>query len=184
MPRHFTRRSLLGTAAVAAVAGGLPSAARSAPPEADLAWIRLLIAAELLAVDFYTEFMSRLPASARSDARRILADEKVHYRALAQLISAFGGVPATRADIEFTYPSVRAPEIAFRIERLLTGAYVGAAVAIQDESLRLPIAQIAVNETQHAAVWSRMEGHGVVGSAFGPALSLAEAAGVLGLYEE
>lgn len=184
MPRHFTRRSLLGAAAVAAVAGGLPASARSAPPEADLAWIRLLIAAELLGIDFYTEYASKLPAAARRDARRILSDERVHYRALSQLISAYGGIPATRADIEFTYPSVPAPEIALRIERLLTGAYTGAAAAIEDESLRLPVTQIAVNEAQHAAVWARFEGRNIVGSPFAPALSLDEATGVLGLYEE
>jgi hypothetical protein len=49
----MSRRVLLQAGAAAVVAGGLAGRAAAAPPDGDLAFVRLLLATELLADDFY-----------------------------------------------------------------------------------------------------------------------------------
>ncbi|HZT92185.1 MAG TPA: ferritin-like domain-containing protein [Gaiellaceae bacterium] len=157
----------------------MPALARSAAPDLDLAWLRLLTAAELLAIDFY----GRTAATAAIPARQLLADERAHYHALAQLLTRAGATPATAADIDFSYPRRPHAELALRIERLMLGAYVGAAVSLQTPELRLAVTQVAANEAQHVAVWSRLEGRGPVGPAFAPALTIAAASNALAEFE-
>jgi hypothetical protein len=181
MPRHFDRRAFVGAAAGAAVAAAAPGLARAAAgPDADLAALRLLIAGELLAIDFYGH--ASLGREGASAARAALGDERAHYDALAQLLSSFGGTPATAADIDFSYPRAPAAALALRIERLLAGAYVGAAATMQVPALRVAVAQIAATEAQHVAAWLRLEGRGPFGPAFAPALSLEQASDELGAF--
>jgi hypothetical protein len=180
MPRRFTRARFVAAGAAAGAAAVFPALARATAPDLDLAWLRLLIAGELLAIDFYDRARAKLPAA----ARQLLADERAHYGSLAELLATQGGGPAaTAGDIDFSYPHRPAPELALRIERLLAGAYVGAAVGLQTPELRLAVSQIAGNESQHAAVWSRVEGRGAVGPAFAPALTIDDASNALGEYE-
>ena len=106
----FLRRGAVGGGALLVSASGLaavaPAAWADTPPTGDLAYLRLLIAAELLAVDFQSRALAsrKLRHEARSLLRQIKADENAHYTQLANLLTGAGGTPATSADIDFRYP--------------------------------------------------------------------------------
>src|ERR1700674_2867081 len=110
MPMQLlTRAGLLrrgaGVALAASAAGALArTAAADAPPDADLAWGRLLIATELLADDFYTRSIGTGGAT-QATLHEARADERAHYAALAAILSAAGQTPATADDIDFSYPT-------------------------------------------------------------------------------
>jgi hypothetical protein len=177
----MTRGAFVAAAAGAAV---LPGRALAAAPDLDLASLRLLIGAELLAIDFYGRAAAQLRGVPRARAAQALADEHAHYAALAGLLAQNGGGPAATADdIDFSYPKAPPAVLALRIEQLLAGAYVGAAAAVQTPALRLAVAQIAANEAQHVAAWAELEGRGPIGSAFAPSLTLEAASDALGAYE-
>jgi hypothetical protein len=179
MPRHLTRAGFVAASAAAGAAAAFPALARAAAPDLDLAWIRLLIGAELLAIDFYGR-----AKHLTTPAKQLLADERAHYDSLAQLLAGQGGgAAATAGDIDFSYPRTPEPVLALRIERLLLGAYVGAGASLQTPALRLAVAQIAANEAQHVSVWSAREGRGAVGRPFAAALTIDAASNALGEYE-
>jgi hypothetical protein len=70
----------------------------AAPPDADLAYLRLLVGAELLTQDFLSKHKGD-PLIAQ-----MLADDGAHYRALANLLAQAGVQAATADDVDFTYP--------------------------------------------------------------------------------
>jgi len=160
-------------------------------PDGDLAYLRLLIAAELLAVDFQSRALGsgKLRHSAHTLVRQIRSDENAHYDSLAALLTAAGGTPATSADIDFLYPkrSFRTQaavlKLAGRLERLLVGAYLGAVESVETSALRLPIGQIAANEAQHAGALAGLRGEPVVGKAFAPALAMGAVSDALDAFE-
>jgi rubrerythrin len=189
------RRGAVGGGAVLVSASGLaavaPLARADTPPDADLAYLRLLIAAELLAVDFQSRALTsgKLRREAHSLFRRIRSDESDHYKRLARLLTAAGQTPATANDINFSYPkgsfhsqgSILA--LAGRLEHLMLGAYLGAVESVETPSLRLPIGQIAANEAQHQSALAALDGRPVVGKAFAPALQIAAVSNALGRFE-
>jgi hypothetical protein len=189
------RRGAVGTGVVLVSSSGLSVFAAPASaatlPDADLAYLRLLIAAELLVLDFQTQALAsgKLRRAASSLARRIRADENAHYKELATLMTAAGQTPATAGDIDFSYPkgSFRSEssitKLAGRLEHLLVGAYVGAIASVQTPQLRLPIGQIAANEAQHAGALAALRGRPAVGNAFAPALPLAAVSDALDEFE-
>ena len=200
MSTEFTRAGLLrrgavGGGALLVSASGLTAFAGAASaatiPDADLAYLRLLIAAELLALNFQGTALAsgKLRHDARPVIRKMRADEKAHYTKLAGVLTAAGGTPATSGDIDFTYPrkSFRSQasilRLAEQIERLLLGAYLGAVENVETPELRLPIGQIAANEAQHAGALAELAGGGVVGRAFAPALQMAAASDALDRFE-
>ena len=67
------RRGAVGSGALLVSASGLaalaPVASADTPPDADLAYLRLLIAAELLVVDFQTQALSERQAAAPASTR-------------------------------------------------------------------------------------------------------------------
>src|SRR6058998_1220307 len=75
----------------------LPSVAAAAPPDGDLAYLRLLLAAELLAVDFSRQALHELPPRPAQAYRRILLDEKQHAAQLGKLLTAAGQTALTAA---------------------------------------------------------------------------------------
>ena len=161
-------------------------------PDGDLAYLRLLIAAELLTIDFQGNALSsgKLQRNgARALFRRIRADEKAHYAHLAALMTAAGQTPATSADIDFTYPkgSFRSRaaivKLAGRLERLSVGAYVGAVENVETPALRLPIGQIAANEAQHEGALAVLAGRSAIGKAFAPAMQIAAVSDALDEFE-
>lgn len=172
---------LLGGGAVLASASGLgafaPAAFADGVPEGDLAYLRLLIASELLAIDFYGHLTGPcvLRQPAKAVARRIGADESDHYRLLAALMMADGQTPATGGDIDFSYPArtfaTRREILRFakELERLLAGAYVDALQHVQTPEYRATMAQILASEAQHHGAIAALWGEPVIGK---PALPI------------
>jgi rubrerythrin len=193
----FLRRGAVGSGALLVSASGLSTigladaSADTTPPDADLAYLRLLVAAELLAVDFQTRALSgrKLHHAAHALVRRIRSDERTHYAHLAAALTAAGQTPATADDIDFSYPkgSFRSQSsilrLAGRIERLMVGAYLGAIENVETPELRLPIGQIAANEAQHQGAFAALTGGSAVGKAFAPAMQIGAVSDALDQFE-
>jgi hypothetical protein len=190
------RRGAAGGGALLVSASGLTAFAGAASaatiPDADLAHLRLLVAAELLALDVQARALAggKLRHDARPVIRRMRADEKAHYTRLASLLTAAGQTPATAGDFDFRYPSrsfhsqASILRLAQVIERLLLGAYLGAVENVETPGLRLPIGQIAANEAQHSGALAILAGGAVIGRAFAPALQMEAASNALGRFED
>jgi hypothetical protein len=197
--RRLTRTSLLrrgaaGGGALLLAGPGAAALARpavGAVPDGDLAYLRLLIGVELLAVDFHTQALAsgKLGAASTPLVKKILADEKAHYAGLAQLVTGAGQIPATADDIDFAYPkntfSTEATilKAANTTESIALGAYLGAIESVQSSVLRLPIGQIAANEAQHLSAVSARAGRRQVGRPFAAALDIDAASSALDVYE-
>jgi len=190
----LVRRGAAGGMALVAgsVWGGAAQAASGAtPPDGDLAYLRLLIAAELLEADFEAEVIAsgKLDAGGSSVLRQMAADDKAHYAGLASLIAGAGQTPATAADIDFAYPNgtfATAASIvkqAVMLEQLLLGAYLGAVENVQTPRLRLPLGQIAANEAQHTGALATLAGRPVIGPAFAPSLQIGAVSDALDAFE-
>src|SRR5262245_30426880 len=69
-------------------------------PSSDLAYARLLVGAELLAVDFYSQATAAANAgpSVAWYLKRALANEKDHYASVSQILSGAGLTPAVADD--------------------------------------------------------------------------------------
>lgn len=181
--------ALLTTGAAGALLAGTAGAASL--PDNDLAYLRLLIGAELLASDFQSTAQSsgKLSSTAASMMKQMAADEGAHYAGLANLVSAAGQTPATSDDIDFAYPKKTfisqgsILKAAWAIDSLTLGAYLGAVENVQTPQLRLPIGQIAANEAQHLSAMAPMLGRPAIGHAFAPSLSIATVTAALDEYE-
>ena len=192
----FLKRGAVGGGALLVSVSGFAAVAEAASadtiPDADLAYLRLLLAAELLAVDFQTRALgsSELHGhAAHSVFRRIRADERAHYSRLASLLTAAGQTPATSGDIDFSYPkgSFRSRasivKLAGRLEHLMVGAYVGAVENVETPAIRLPVGQIAANEAQHSGALAALSGRSVIGKAFAPAMQMGAVSDALDEFE-
>jgi hypothetical protein len=188
------RRGAVGGGAVlsGSVFGVLTGqAAAATPSDNDLAYLRLLVAAELLTADFQAKALASKKLSGRAKAvvRKIAADEKAHYARLAQLVTAAGQPPATAGDIDFSYPKhsfasqTSVLKLAAEIETIVLGAYLGAIESVEEPELRLPIGQIAANEAQHAGALSALRGRTMIGRAFAPFLQIDAASAALDRFE-
>lgn len=192
---EFVRRGVVGGGALIVSASGLavlPAVASADTlPDGDLAYLRLLIAAELLAVDFQTAALEsgKLHHAGQTLIRKIRSDEAAHYKHLAALLTAAGQTPATSADIDFSYAKgtfrsqASVMKLAGRLERLQLGAYLGAVESVETPELRLPIGQIAANEAQHAGALAGLRGESVVGKSFEPALPMGAVSDALDTFE-
>ena len=93
------------------------------------------------------------------------------------------------ADIDFAYPKgsfhseSAILKLAGRLERVLVGAYLGAAENVETPGLRLPIGQIAANEAQHVGALEALEGRSPIGKPFAPALQIGAVSDALDEYE-
>ena len=192
---ELLRRGAGGGAALVASGTGLAAlaapATADAVPDGDLAYLRLLVAAELLKADFASSALrtGKLSGSTARLLRRMRSDDGAHYKRLAALMTDAGQQAATAADIDFSYPSgtfKSTSSIArrgFRIATVALGAYLGAIENVQTSSLRLPLAQIAANEAQQVAALAPLAGRPSVGAAFAPALPIAVVSAALDGYE-
>jgi Ferritin-like domain len=193
---ELVRRGVVGGGALIVSASGLAvlpavASADGTLPDGDLAYLRLLIAAELLAVDFQTRALGsgRLGRAAHTLLRRVRSDETAHYDKLAAVMTAAGQAPATAADIDFSYPkggfrtSRSITTLAARLEHLLVGAYVGAVENVETAHLRRSIGQIAASEAQHQAGLAALHGESPVGKAFAPVLSIGQVSNALDEFE-
>src|SRR2546429_4126999 len=106
---RFSRAGLVrrgAAAGAAAVVSGTiwgtlaRAAAATTLPDADLSYLRLLIAAELLEADFQAQALrsGKLDQRGSSLLRQMAADEKAHYKGLSNLMVAAGQTPATSDD--------------------------------------------------------------------------------------
>ena len=192
----FLRRGAVGGSALLVSASGLSTlgladASAATPPDGDLAYLRVLIAAELLAVDFQAKALRsrELRHAAHELLARIKADEKKHYTQLAALLNGAGQTPAAPGDIDFSYPNgtfrSQAPitRLAGRLEHLMVGAYLGAVESVETPELRLTIGQIAANEAQHQGAFAALHGRSVVGKPFAQALQIGAVSDALGEFE-
>ena len=117
MTVSLTRAALLGRGArggaALVVAGGavgaLAETASADPlPDQDLAYARLLVGAELLASDFYTQAIAASNdrrRRSRSTSKRAYLNEQEHYQSVAGILSGAGQTPAVSADVDFSYPT-------------------------------------------------------------------------------
>ena len=192
---ELLRRGAGGGAVLLASGAGLaafaaPAAAEDVP-DGDLAYLRLLVGAELLKADFASSALrsGKLRASGARLFRRMRGDDTAHYKRLAALMAAAGQQPATAADIDFSYPSGTfrsASSIAkrgFRIATVALGAYLGGLENVQTSSLRSALARITANEAQQVSALAPLAGHPSVGAAFAPALPIASVSAALDEYE-
>ncbi|HEY5294972.1 MAG TPA: ferritin-like domain-containing protein [Gaiellaceae bacterium] len=199
--RRFSRHELLSRGAkggsVLLLAGsafgasaGIARATTTAFPDNDLAYLRLLITAELLGGDFYANAIQAQPygAAGSKSLTRARFNEGEHYASLASSITASNQVPATADDIDFVYPkdtyasAGSITKLAVELETLFLGAYLGAVAAVQDRSLAQPLARIAANQAQHLTVFSQLLGRDGFGLSFPAVLSIGEASDALDRY--
>jgi rubrerythrin len=193
---ELLRRGAVGGGALLVSASGFAGLAGTAeaavPPDADLAYLRLLIAAELLAIDFQTHALASHKLrhdGAAALIKKMRTDENAHYTKLAAVLTAAGQTPATSADIDFAYPkgSFRGQgsilKLAGRLERLMVGAYLGAVENVETPDVRGSIGQIAANEAQHEGALAALAGRSVVGKAFAPAMQIGAVSNALDEYE-
>lgn len=187
MTTTFARRQLLTGALGLAAAGGLAGVARAdVAPDGDLAYLRLLIGAELLKADFE----QRALATDKLDVlTQMHTADVAHYNSLAILLGRSGQTAATAGDINFAYPkksfdsTSTIVQLAVTLTKLTLGAYLGAVENVQTPQLRLPLAQIAANEAQQMSALALLYGGAVVGHAFAPSLQIAVVSAALGEYE-
>ena len=188
--RNGARGGALIVASGTGVAGLAPSA-RAAVPDGDLAYLRLLVAVELLTADFATQALAGKKLTGRASAlvKHALGDDKAHYKGLASVQSGTGQPPAVADDIDFTYPKdafarqASILRLGSTLSRLSLGAYLGAVEGLQTPEVRGPVAQIAANEAQHVSAYAQLLGRPVVGRAFASALPIDAVSAALDAYE-
>jgi rubrerythrin len=179
---------LLSGSAVSVLASAASAATSS---DNDLSYLRVLIGAELLDIDFQTRALASGQLDSASSAlfKEMLGDENAHYRGLSNLMTGAGQIPATADDITFTYPKgsfdsqAAIMKFAGSLEDLTLGAYLGAVQNVQAPQLRLPIGQIAANEAQHVSALAVAAGRPVIGQAFASALQIDVVSATLDIYE-
>ena len=124
--------------AVAALAG----TAERPRPDNDLAYLRLLVAAELLAADFQAQALASgklQPAATACDPADARRTRRRTTRA-SRAADGAGQTPATSDDIDFTYPKgsfasqASILKLAARLEHLSLGAYLGAVESVETPS--------------------------------------------------
>ncbi len=199
MASSLTRAQLLSRSAKGGagllVAGSALSrfaetAAADPLPVGDLAYARLLVGAELLASDFYTQAIAAATTKPvlTNYLKRAYANEQEHYQSVAGIISGAGQTPAVPGDIDFSYPkgtfAGERPILTFarQLETTMLGAYLGAIGGIQTDAFKKGLAQIAACEAQHSAYFSTALGGRTFSAAFPPALSIDQASNALDAY--
>ena len=194
MGAELTRATLLArggkvAAAVAAASafGGLAPRASAAVPDGDLAYARLLVALELLSLDFYTRAIGA-GGGGQLELRRARAAERRHYDVVAALLTDAGQVPATAQDIDFSYPRgsfgsrAAIAKLGVRLESLSLGAYLGAVGSLQTPLYRDRAARAAASEAQHLSLFTAAVGGRRLGSPLPAALPLAKVSDGLDEY--
>ena len=166
------------------------SAASTTLPTGDLAYVRLLVGAELLASDFYSTALAAANAKPAVTAylKRAYANEQEHYTSVAQILSGVGVTPAVSGDIDFSYPDGTfatqhsIAKFAAGLETTILGAYLGAIDGIQTDTLKVGLARIAANEAQHVGYFSAAAGGKAFTLSFPQELTIDEASNALDAF--
>lgn len=187
-------RSVKGSAALmiaGSVAGAFARRAAADPvSDSDLAYARLLVAAELLAADFYGRVIAAklFEGQALKSLKRALFNEHEHYDSVATILNDAGQPPAVAADIDFSYPKgafaskASVASLGVSLETVFLGAYLGAVGGLQSSALKQPFARIAASEAQHLSVFTGLTGSDPVGISFPAPLSIDEASDAFDAY--
>ncbi len=178
---------LLAGSALGAFVPETAAAATSALPDGDLAYARLFVTVELLALDFYREAIGarRFGAGALEELRRGRADEHQHYEYAASILVSQGQVAATAADIDFSYPPGSfasrgsVAKLGIQLESVALGGYLGAVEGLQTNALKQRAARAAASEAQHLSLFATELGGRRIGPAFPRPLSIEQVSGVL-----
>jgi Ferritin-like domain len=171
--------------------GQFADTAAAAPlPAADLAYARLLVGAELLASDFYTQAIAA--ANTGPNLTKYLklayANEQEHYQSVAGILSGAGQTPAVSGDIDFSYPdgtfesASSIAKFAQQLETTILGAYLGAVGGVQTNELKTGIARIAACEAQHASYFATVTGGKAFSLSFPSDLTIDQASNALDAY--
>jgi hypothetical protein len=191
---QFLARGAKGGAALimaGSVAGAwaLPAGA-DAIPDADLAYARLLVGAELLALDFYTKAIAakQFGGVATKYLKRAFFNEQEHLASVSGILAGAGQTPASPSDFDFAYPKSTFAskgaivKLGIELETTMLGAYLGAVAALQTNALKGPLARIAASEAEHLSVVTQLSGGGPIGVSFPDALSIDDVSNVLDAY--
>jgi hypothetical protein len=175
-----------------AVAALAPVAAADPLSDNDLAIARVLVAAELLGIDFYQQSLDAKKLD-KDDTKRfaqILSNEKEHYQSVAQILSGAGQVPATSLDIDMSYPKGTfdsADSInkqAQEIETIMLGCCLGAVAGFQAVAIAAGVATIGASEAQHVAFFqTKLTGKPFALAFPGPPLNFDAATAALDKYQ-
>jgi hypothetical protein len=188
------RRGAQGGAAIAVAGGVLGTLAESAAADPisgqDMAYVRLLVGAELLASDFYSQAVASAQAtgSAAQYLKRAYLNEQEHYQSVSGILSGASVTPAVSGDFDFSYPTgtFDSPNAIFKeavqIEALVLGAYLGAIGAMQTNQFKTGLAQIAACEAQHSSYFMTQTGGKAFWLSFPPALTIQQASDAMAAY--
>jgi Ferritin-like domain len=184
-------RSGAALLAVGTALGALAETAAADPlPLGDLAYARLLLGAELLAADFYSQAIaaSNTGATVMKYLKRAYKNEQEHYQSVAGILSGSLNTPAVSGDITFSYPAgtfdSEASILTFaqQLENTVLGAYLGAIGGIQTNGFKTGLAQIAACEAQHCSYFTTVTGGKAFNLSFPPALTIDQASNALDAY--
>ena len=193
---QFLARGAKGGAALivaGTTVGALASTAAADPlSDNDLAIARVLVAAELLGIDFYRQAIASKKLD-KEDAKRfaqILSNEQEHYESVAQILSGAGQVPATALDIDMSYPkgtfdsAAAITKQAQKIETIMLGCHLGAVAGFQSIAIAAGLATIGASEAQHVAFFqTKLTGKPFALAFPGPPLNFDEATQALDPYQ-
>jgi hypothetical protein len=188
------RRGARGGAALAVAGGTFGTLVETASADPisgqDMAYVRLLVGAELLASDFYSQAVaaSQATGEAARYLKRAYMNEQEHYQSVSGILSGAFVTPAVPSDFDFSYPAgtFDSPaaifEQAAKIESLVLGAYLGAIGAMQTTQFKTGLAQIAACEAQHASYFQTKSGSKAFWLSFPPALTIQQASDAMADY--
>jgi hypothetical protein len=172
-----------GTAVVGAAAGAARAEAVAAP-QSDADLVEEMLAAELLAIAVYESVLGSgvLSPQPEHTARRALAQERAHVRALRPVLEKLGGtMPTSPTGSSAVDRALADRRITGRVEKLRTehdcvsllldlesdvqSVYFKAMSKIENPGVMRLAAQIMANEAQHATAISEARRPGDIGQA-------------------
>jgi hypothetical protein len=164
-----------------------PAAVADPLSDNDLAFARLLVGAELLAIDFYTRALDAKKLAPRGQKllRAALLNEKEHYKSVAAILSGAGLSPAVADDLDFVYPKAAFDTVGSiarlgdQLETALVGAYLGAVGGVQATGLLSGLGSIAANEAQHLSIFQDYLYGRPINVSFPKALTIEQASDVI-----
>ena len=174
-------RGAAGLVLAGSALGLAPAVARAGTPsDNDLAYARLLVTMELLAIDFYSAAISsrRFHRAALKGLRRARADEAKHRDAAAAIVTSAGQVAPAAGGIDFAYPRGSfasrdtIARLGARLESLFLGAYLGAVEGYEANALKQSAARAAASEAQHLSVFTAEARGERLGPAFPKVLAI------------
>lgn len=199
-PRGTTRRGFLSSGAKvgAAVAlGGLAAGTAASPAAADtlsdsdLAWARVAVAGELLAIAFYKQLLKAKLVQGTNEQKAIkgaLFNEIEHHGAVSEILTGAGQVPALPEDFDYTFPKNAfktlgaAAKLGLTLETAFLGIYLGGVDRLESSGLKTTFARIGASEAEHLAVFSTVFLRKPAGLSFPVPLDIDAASAALDNY--